>query len=263
MTTPGAWAGERASVRTRGCGETESDEFRSGPQAPLPPKGVNMSAAAVRILVVGAPTESTETTLRGLARAGWESHAVKSVREADTVLRTIRFQLTFATEKLPDGTGYELAALIAQQYGNLFISVPLSETCLWLPAVENGVRSLGQRALNPLTLAKEAELILRTTDGGIARSEGERNGGGVSSGEVIRAEAVAVNAAARFMETDRFGRQAREGYERGEEVTSRRPIGSRRQVMPGVGGSPEHPAPLVREGALPDLGALGKRWRGF
>ena len=227
------------------------------------PKGVNMSAGAVRILVVGTSAASTETTLRRLARAGWESHAVKSVREADTVLRTIRFQLTFATEKLPDGTGYELASLIAQQSGNLFISVPLSETCLWLPAVENGVRSLGQRALNPLTLAKEAESILRTTDEGIARSEGERNGGGISCGEVIHGEALPVSAAAQFTEADRFGRQSRERYERGEEMTSRRPIGSRRQVMLGVGGSLAHPAPLVREGALPDLGALGKRWRGF
>lgn len=219
-----------------------------------------MSAATVRILVVGSPTASTETTLKGLARAGWESHAVKTLREADAVLRTIRFQLTFAAEKLSDGTGYELASLIAQQSGNLFISVPLSETCLWLPAVENGVRSLGQRALNPLTLAKEAELILRATDEGIARSEGERNGGRSFSGDVIRGEAVPVSAAARYTETDRFGQQTFEKYEPGEDATSRRPISSRRQVMPGVGGSPEHPAPLVREGALPDLGALGKRW---
>jgi hypothetical protein len=165
-----------------------------------------MSATAVRILVVGTPTESTETTLRGLARAGWESHAVKTVREAEAVLRTIRFQLTFATEKLSDGTGYELASVIAQQSGNLFISVPLSETCLWLPAVENGVRSLGQRALNPLTLAKEAESILRATDEGNARSEGERNGGRIFSGEAIRGEAVPVSAAAQYTETDRFGR---------------------------------------------------------
>jgi PleD family two-component response regulator len=105
-----------------------------------------MSAAAVRILVVGTSTASTESILKGLARSGWESHAVKTVREADTVLRTIRFQLTLATEKLPDGTGYELASLVAQQTGNLFVSVPLSETCLWLPAIENGVRSLIESA---------------------------------------------------------------------------------------------------------------------
>ena len=106
-------------------------------QDPLPQR-VNMSAAAVRILIVGNSTASTESTSKELARSGWESLAVKTVHEADTVLRTIRFRLTLATEKLPDGTGYELVPLVVQQSGSLFVSVPLSETYLWLPAVKNG-----------------------------------------------------------------------------------------------------------------------------
>jgi len=97
-----------------------------------------MSAAAVRILIVGNSTASTESTSKELARSGWESLAVKTVHEADAVLRTIRFKLTLATEKLPDGTGYELVSLVVQQSGSLFVSVPLSETYLWLPAVKNG-----------------------------------------------------------------------------------------------------------------------------
>jgi hypothetical protein len=143
-----------------------------------------MSAAAARILVVGTSTASTGSTLKGLARSGWESHSVKTIREAGTVLRTIRFQLTLATERLLDGTGYELEPLVAQQSGNLFISVPLSETGLWLPAVENGVR-----ALNPLMLKTEAEDILRTCDTEIAASDSERSRRRSSSGEVVRAEA--------------------------------------------------------------------------
>ena len=155
-----------------------------------------MSAAAVRILVVGTSTASTESTLKGLARSGWESHSVKTVREADTVLRTVRFQLTLATEKLPDGIGYELASLVARQAGNLFVAVPLSETCLWLPAVENGVRSLGERALNPLMLKTEAESILRTCDKAAAAPESGRGGHMNSSGEVVRGEIRPERAAA-------------------------------------------------------------------
>src|ERR1700678_4630029 len=157
------WRAWQASGRAQDSAETASPSgSNSGLNRTFPfPKGANMSAAAVRILVVGTYTASTESTLKALARSGWESHSVKTVREAGAVLRTIRFDLTLATEKLADGTGYELAALIAQQSGNLFISVPLSETCLWLPAVEKGTRSLGQRALNPLTLAKEAGVTLR------------------------------------------------------------------------------------------------------
>ena len=139
MVTGRAW---QASGKAQDRADTESPSgSHSGLKRTFPfPKGANMSAAAVRILVVGTSTASTESTLKGLARSGWESHSVKTVREADTVLRTIRFPLTLATEKLPDGTGYDLAWPVAQQSGNLFIAVPLSETCLWLPAVENSVR---------------------------------------------------------------------------------------------------------------------------
>jgi hypothetical protein len=184
------------------------------------PKGVNMSAAPVRILVVGNSATSTESTLQGLARSGWESHAVETVREARTVLRTIRFPLILAREKLPDGTGYELAPLIAQQCGSLFIAVSLAETCLWLPAVENGVRPPGQRALHPLTLAVEAELILRAGD--IAGVRPESNGRDAASSPGAR------------------------------DCARTRPS---RAAEPGM--------PLVREDALPDLGALAKRWRGM
>jgi hypothetical protein len=221
-----------------------------------------MPAAAVRILVVGNSIVSTESTLKGRARSGWESHAAKSVREAHAVLRTIRFQLTPATEKLPDGTGYELSSLIAQQSGNLFISVPRSETCLWLPAVENGVRSLGQRALNPLTLATEAELILRATDTAIVRHENYRNDRAVAGGEDVSDAAPPARAHADLTEAQRFGREAGEKDGVGQDAMVRRTIASRRRATLAPGAGSEDTARFVAEDALPDLGALAKRWRG-
>jgi hypothetical protein len=223
------------------------------------PKGVNMSAAAVRILVVGNSTASTESTLKGLARSGWESHAVKTVREAEAALRTIRFQLTLATEKLPDGTAYELASLVAQQAGNLFISVPLSETCLWLPVVESGVRALGQRALNPLTLKAEAEIILRACDKAGMRPEGDRGTGGISSGEVVRAEGLPARAVAQLTETERFGSGSRERYEHVEEEAPGRGISARQQTTSRTGIASEHPPSLAPEEAERDAEVLGKR----
>jgi len=222
-----------------------------------------MSAATVRILVVGNSTASTESTLKALARSGWESHSVKTVREAGAVLRTIRFDLTLATEKLADGTGYELAALIAQQSGNLFISVPLSETCLWLPAVEKGTRSLGQRALNPLTLAKEAGVTLRTCDTAAARPQSARNGSAISPRAVVFAEAPLVRAIAQVTETARFGRQVRERFEYGEVAELRRPIAARGQMLRAPGVAVEHSLPLERDRLKHAVVAQGKRWRGF
>lgn len=221
-----------------------------------------MSAAPVRILVVGNSTASIESTLRGLARSGWESHAVKTVREADTVLRTIRFQLTLATEKLPHGTGYELAPLIALQSGSLFVPVPLSETGLWLPTVENGVRSLGQRTLNPLMLETEAECILRARDGAGVRAENDRSDDVISSSEVVGAEALAARASAELTERERFGRQGRERCERRENLAPRRPIASRRQAVPRTSAAAECPLPLAGEGVVREVVAVGKRWRG-
>ena len=225
-------------------------------------KGANMSAAAVRILVVGTCTASTESTLKGLARSGWESHPVKTVREADMVLRTIRFQLTLANEKLPDGTGYDLASLVAQQTGNLFIAVPLSETCLWLPAVENGVRSLGERALNPLMLATEAEGILRSSDKANAALESERSRRSGSSGEVVRA-AVATGVAEEVASGERFGRQGNQRFEQGEDAISRGAIAPRRHELRFAEKSREHASFAVSGHVVWDSGALGKRWRGL
>jgi hypothetical protein len=225
-------------------------------------KGAIMSAAAVRILVVGNSSASTESTLKALARSGWDSHTVGTVREGDAVLRTIRFHLTLAAEKLPDGTGYQLATLIAQQCGNLFISVPLSETCLWLPAVEHGMRSLGQRALNPLTLATEAEIILRACDTAIAWPKTERSGGGISAGDAVRVGALPARAVAQLSETERFGQQARERYEHGEEAVQKRPIAARRQLMSRGSAVAERPLALAGEGVERELAAQGKRWRG-
>jgi DNA-binding NtrC family response regulator len=220
-----------------------------------------MSAAAVRILVVGTSTTSTESTLKGLARSGWESHAVKTVREADTVLRTIRFQLVLATEKLPDGTGYDLAWLVAQQTGNLFIAVPLSETCLWLPAVENGVRALGERALNPLILKTEAESILRTCDTGMVSAESERGQRRSSSGEVVRAEAAASEAAGQIATGKRFGQQPHERFEHGKDLVPRGRSAADEEVLALVGKAPSHSSRLLHGSAIRDFGSLGKRRR--
>jgi hypothetical protein len=236
----------------------------SGQDRKIPfPKGVAMPAAAVRILVVGNSTASTESTLKDLARSGWDSHSVQTVREAGAVLRTIRFHLTLAAEKLRDGTGYELATLVAQQSGNLFISVSLSETCLWLPAVEKGTRSLGRRALNPLTLATEAEMILRGCDTATVRTESERSGSGIGFGQVVRAEAMALRAVKQLNPTERFERQAPERYEHREGAAPKRSVGARRQLLRAAGLAVEHPLPLEREDLERELLAQGKRWRGF
>jgi hypothetical protein len=120
-----------------------------------------MFASPVRVLVVGLISANTRAMLERWGRSGWASHTVDSVQEAEAVLKTIRFKVILAAENVSDGSGYEVASLVARQSGNLFISVSLSETCLWLPVIEQGARSLGKRAINPWILETEVESILR------------------------------------------------------------------------------------------------------
>lgn len=258
------WRAWRGSGQEQESAETASPSgSNSGLKRTFPfPKGAKMSAAAVRILVVGTSTASTESTLKGLARSGWESDSVKTVREADTVLRTIRFHLTLATEKLPDGTGYDLATLVAQQAGNLFISVPLSETCLWLPAVENGARSLGERALNPLMLKTEAESILRNCDTANMALESERRRRSGASGELVRS-AVETGVEIASASGERFSRQAIERFEHAEDLIPSQRCVDDEKVLRLAGKAAAHSSRLLNGRVVGDFGNLGKRWRGL
>ena len=131
-----------------------------------------MSISIVQILTVAPATLDTLATLKRLVCSGWSSHSVATIREAETVLKTIRFNVVLAAEKLADGMGYELAPILTRQRGTLYIGVALSETCLWLPVVERGVRSLGARAMNSGVLETEvAEILHRVQDGIVATSD--------------------------------------------------------------------------------------------
>jgi DNA-binding response OmpR family regulator len=118
----------------------------------------------MRILVVGKPSRGTQPILSRLANNGWGSRTVETLREAEVLVNTFRFDLVLAAESLPDGRAYAMTETMARRRGTLLVAVALSESCLWLPVVELGTRVLGARALNPEQLEREAEKILRARD---------------------------------------------------------------------------------------------------
>lgn len=124
-----------------------------------------MAVLSVQILMVGNPTASTGRLIFRLTTRGLGAQHVDTVAEAKSLLETFRYAVVLATEKLPDGRGYDLASLVARSSGCLFVSVPLSET-LWLPVVDRGSIVLGQRALNASVFENEVEIAL-----GEARAE--------------------------------------------------------------------------------------------
>ncbi len=116
-----------------------------------------MPARDVRILVVGHADSHLETLLQRLANHGWRSYGVESYAEAQTVFRTLQFDVVLAREELADGRGFQLSQAVASRSASLFVEIDLSEGHLWLPAVEYGKRTLGERALDPAEF--EAQLV--------------------------------------------------------------------------------------------------------
>jgi hypothetical protein len=120
-----------------------------------------MSASAVRILVVGHTSPSTLATLQRLEREGWNSHCVNSIVEAEGALKMIRFDVVLAGENIGAGSGYDLTDSVLELDGTLLVSIALSEASLWLPVVQRGMLTLGDRALNSSMLQLEVQEVLR------------------------------------------------------------------------------------------------------
>ena len=123
-----------------------------------------MPALGMRILIVGTPSRGTQAILSRLASCGWGSRTVETLRDAEALVNTFRFDMVLATESLPDGRAYAMTQMIARRGGTLIVAIALSEGCLWLPVVEKGERVLGTRALNSEGLEREVEKILRASD---------------------------------------------------------------------------------------------------
>ncbi len=119
-----------------------------------------MPAKAVRILVVGPVGPHLHALLERLACQGWRSYAVESCAEAETVLRTLQFDVVLAMEELADGSGFQLSQEVVRRSANLFVEVALSEGYLWLPAVELGKRTLGERAMAPAEFETQLVMLL-------------------------------------------------------------------------------------------------------
>jgi DNA-binding NtrC family response regulator len=145
-----------------------------------------VSAIVVRILSVGSLTQSIGEMRQRLERRGWAIHEVATLREAAIVLKTVRFPLVLAAEKLQDGSGYELRESVEEQESTLIVALKLSETLLWLPVVEEGESALGRRALNPVMLETEIDKLLTALDRKSDEQAGEKLFRGISSGPVLQ-----------------------------------------------------------------------------
>jgi DNA-binding NtrC family response regulator len=119
-----------------------------------------MSKATRRILVVAPRGPTTNTTVEQLARHGWGCQVVDLLTEAKEELKKCEYEIVLAAEHMADGRGYDLTDFITQRSSSLLVGVMLSDSYLWLPTVERGVRTLGMRAVNPGMLEEAMEDML-------------------------------------------------------------------------------------------------------
>jgi hypothetical protein len=118
----------------------------------------------MRILVIGACSVDTKAMLNRLAKRGWGSRTMDTLREGRDLLQAFKFDLILSSESLPDGRGYELSEMVTHQSGTLLVGIALSESQLWLPVVERGQNVLGKRALYASMLESEAQKLLGERD---------------------------------------------------------------------------------------------------
>jgi hypothetical protein len=159
---------ERISIcplRARLSRRSVQPRVRAVMVARSPVEGEAMSATAIRILVVGHTSPSTLATLQRLEQEGWGSHRVDTVVEAKGALKIIRFDVVLAGENIGADSGYDLSNFVLELQGTLLVSVALSEATLWLPVVQCGKRTLGDRALNAAMLQLEIRDALTATAG--------------------------------------------------------------------------------------------------
>jgi hypothetical protein len=123
-----------------------------------------MPAIRMGILAIGTCSIDTIAMLNRLAKRGWGSRAASTLSEGRALLRTFKFDLVLCSESLPEGRGYDVSDAVARQSGTLLVSIPLSESCLWLAVVERGKYVLGKRALNASMLESEAQTLLGKSD---------------------------------------------------------------------------------------------------
>jgi hypothetical protein len=116
--------------------------------------------SAARILVVGHASSVTVCTLQRLERVGCVFQFEDTIAEAENVLTDAPFDIVLADEILADGRGYDLTDCVVKRAGTLLVSIALSEASLWLPVVQRGTRTLGERALNSFMLLSEIVALL-------------------------------------------------------------------------------------------------------
>jgi CheY-like chemotaxis protein len=116
-----------------------------------------MTLAGTNVLLVGQNFHGTQTLTERLHRLKFRCHFAANARVATEYVAAQPVDLVLSNTHLPDGTGYGLLMSLARFPVSAFLCFPVENSCLWLPALDDGKRCLGLPALRPSEFAKALE----------------------------------------------------------------------------------------------------------
>lgn len=126
-----------------------------------------MTTRIVEVLFVGERPPLHSPVLNRLKDLGCECSHVALRREALTLLGRPRFAIVLSKASLPDGNARGLAHAVGSVSGSLFLSVPVENSCWWIPVVRDGKPCRGAAALRPGQFAEE---LLRAVETALSRT---------------------------------------------------------------------------------------------
>jgi hypothetical protein len=113
------------------------------------------------VFLVGENFHATSALTNKLYLLKFRCHFANTMRAASKLLSSQPVDLVLSTTYLPHGTGAGLLPALARLRVNAFLSLPVENSCLWLPAINGGKVCLGAPALSPLEFRRTLEELAR------------------------------------------------------------------------------------------------------
>lgn len=117
-----------------------------------------MTTRGMEVLLVGCG----QTLPSRLRQWGFQCYFADTLRAASHLLSSHPVDLVLTDTRLPDGTGFHLAGILAGLPVSVFLCLPVEDSCFWLPAIDCGRDCWGSPALRPAEFTRTLEeLALR------------------------------------------------------------------------------------------------------
>jgi CheY-like chemotaxis protein len=120
-----------------------------------------MTIGGKEVLLVGQSFHGAQSLTERLNGWGFRCRIAGSMRAAANLLSAHRIHLVLSNTMLPDGTGFGLVEALAGRPVTAFLCLPVENSCLWLPAIDDGKECLGMPALRPSEFAIALEEMSR------------------------------------------------------------------------------------------------------